>query len=119
MTRMEQLRGDKILLSLLKNVSEGFSNKDCLQYIRVEAHPADPKAEEKYLVRIRGITTNDTTHSELYQRLTEIGKKTLPALAVPLGEHHVMSVLDGEATFFEFTCQKPAPKSVASADKGN
>jgi hypothetical protein len=61
-------------------------------------------------VRIRGITASDTTHSRLLERLTDIGKKAQPPIVVPLGEKHLMTLLDGEVTSFEITCEQPLAK---------
>ena len=111
MKKMEDLRGDTVLLSLLNGVSSGFSDNDCLQYVHIEAHPADKKPQEaRYSVQIRGISASDTTHSRLLERLTDIGKKSRPPIVVPLGEKHLMLLLDGEVTSFEITCEQPLAK---------
>jgi hypothetical protein len=105
------LRNDKVLLSLLHSVSVGFSDNDSLQYVYIEAHPADKKPEEaRYSVRIRGITASDTSHSRLLERLTDIGKKSQPPIVVPLGEKHLMQLFDGEVTSFDLTCDQPLAK---------
>ena len=111
MKKMEDLRDDKVLLSLLNNISTGFSDDDCLEYVLVDAHPPDKKAEDaRYLVRIRGVTANDTTHSRLLERLTDIGKKSQPPMVVPLGEKHLTNLFDGEVTSFDITCEQPLAK---------
>ena len=111
MKKMEDLRNDAVLLSLLNSVSSGFSDDDCLQFVHVEAHPADKKPEEaRYWVQIRGISASDTTHSRLLERLTDIGKKNRPPIVVPLGEKHLMLLLDGEVTSFDLTCEQPLAK---------
>src|SRR6476660_3448080 len=37
MQKVESLMDDKMLLSLLKNISEGFASSDCLEYISIDA----------------------------------------------------------------------------------
>ena len=111
MRKMEDLRNDKTLLSLLNSVSTGFSDNDCLEYVHIEAHPADKKPEDgRYTVRIRGITASDTSHSRLLERLTDIGKKSQPPMVVPLGEKHLTNLFDGEVTSFDITCEQPLAK---------
>jgi Tfp pilus assembly protein PilO len=111
MKKMEDLRTDKVLVSLLNSVSTCFSEYDCLEYVCIEAHPADRKpAESQYSVRVRGITANDTTHSRFLERLTDIGKKSQPPIKVPLGEKHLLIMLDGEVTSFDITCEQPLAK---------
>jgi hypothetical protein len=111
MKKMEDLRNDKVLLSLLHSVSSGFSDSDTLSYVHIDAHPVDKKPEEaRYSVRIRGITASDTTHSRLLERLTDIGKKSRPPMVVPLGEKHLMQMFDGEVTSFDLTCDQPLAK---------
>ena len=111
MKNIEDIQGDKVLLSILAGVSGGMESKDTLNYLQIDAHPSDKKPEEaRYSVRIRGITANDTTHSQLLERLTNIGKAAPFPLVVPLGEKHVSKILDGEATSFDITCQQPVAK---------
>ena len=117
MQKMQELRDDTILQSLLKNVSESFTDSDSLKYLRIDAHPqvltgqrgekGDPN---RYSVRIQGITKNDSTHSQLLERLTDVGKKSVVPFSVPLGEKRIETVLDGEATLFDITCDKLAAK---------
>lgn len=111
MMKMEDLQTDKTLLAILNNVAGGFSDADCLEYVRIDAHPMDKKPQEaRYSVRLRGITANDTTHSTFLERLTDIGRKAQPSLVVPLGEKHVTPLLDGEVTSFDITCEQPLAK---------
>lgn len=117
MIHMEQLQNDTLLLSLLKNVSLSFSDDDCVKFIRVDAHLADQKPDDtRYQVRMYGITRDDTTHSKLLDRLTEMGKTAQPPLKLNLGEKHKTPILDGEATFFDLTCDTP---SITATAKGN
>jgi hypothetical protein len=111
MKKMEDLRHDTVLLSLLNSVSTGFSDSDCLQYVHIDAHPNEKKPEDnRYSVRIRGITASDTSHSRLLERLTDIGKKSQPPMVVPLGEKHLTNLFDGEVTSFDITCEQPLAK---------
>jgi hypothetical protein len=116
MQKMEDLRTDKVLLSLLNSVSSCFSESDCLEYVCVDAHPAEKRAgdsknaDPRYSVRIRGITVDDITHSHLLERLTATGKKSEPPINVPLGEHHLLQMLDGAVTSFDVTCDQPLAK---------
>ncbi len=112
MKKMEDLQGDKVLLALLTGVSGGFAESDSLEFLRVVAHPADVKpADARYSVRIRGITANDTSHSRFLERLTQIGKSPRLPLIVPLGEKHLTTLLDGEVTSFDITCEQPLVKA--------
>jgi hypothetical protein len=117
MRYMDDLRSDTILLSLLNNVSSCFSSADSLNYVCVDAHPperrpGDPNdaAPPKYSIRISGITVDDTSHSHLLERLTATGKKSDPPIKVPLGEKHLMQMLDGAVTSFDITCDQPLAK---------
>ncbi len=63
MEKIQELMDDKVLLSLLKNISEGFSGKDCvLEYINIDAKsqqpstPDKPTTDPRYVVHITGIT---------------------------------------------------------------
>lgn len=113
MSQLQSLENDNVLLSLLKDVSDGFSDNDCLEFVEIDAHNTQPvaKSEEKgYSLRIRGITANDTTHSRLLERLTTIGKKSEPPIDVPLGEKQLKPIMDGDVTVFDLTCKQPASK---------
>jgi hypothetical protein len=116
MERMEGLRNDKVLLSLLNSVSSCFSEYDCLEYVCIDAHPTDRKtgdpknAAPRYSVRLRGITVDDTSHSHLLERLTAVGKKSDIPVAVPLGEKRLSPMLDGSVTSFDITCDQPLAK---------
>jgi hypothetical protein len=116
MQKMEDLRNDRVLLSLLNTVSSCFSESDCLEYVCIDAHladkkPGDPKtADPRYSVRLRGITLDDTTHSHLLERLTSTGKKSELPVNVPLGEKHLLQMLDGSVTSFDITCDQPLAK---------
>lgn len=116
MARVERLQKDVVLLSLLGHVASGFSNDDCLRFLRVEAHVGDLKADDsKYQVQIRGITRDDASHARLLDRLTDLGAKSQPPLKINIGEKHLGQVKDGEATFFDLTCE-PLPAAAASAN---
>ncbi len=47
MQKIQELMDDRVLLSLLKNISEGFSGKDCLEYINIDARVQDPAQGDK------------------------------------------------------------------------
>jgi len=109
MARIERLKNDSIVLTMVRNVSSAFGDNDCLKFIRVDAHLGDPKAEEqRYQVQIHGITKDSTTHTNLLDRLTDIGRKSNPPLKVNLGEKHTNKVNEVEVTFFDLTCE-PLP----------
>ena len=116
MKKMEDLRADKVLLSLLNNISGCFSDADCLNYVCVDAHSpelksADPKAvAPKYSVRVRGMTSDDSSHSRLLDRLTAACKNSNPPVNVPLGEKHLLQLFDGAVTSFDITCDQPLAK---------
>jgi hypothetical protein len=121
MQRVEQLMEDKMLLSLLKNVSEGFAATDCLENISIDARgkslpvaaaapgpdgkpvAAEP-AEERYAVRLTGITANNATLSDLVTRLS---RQTSPAMNVVLESSKRENMFDGQVMRFEILCEKP------------
>ena len=115
MQKLQGLRDDTVLMSLLKSVTESVSDSDCLSLIQIEAHTADKgRGKEEsaaYRVRLQGLTNNDSTHSKFLERLSENGKKTHPPLSVPLGEKQLRLILDKEVTFFDITCEPPASKA--------
>jgi hypothetical protein len=116
MRRLQDLRTDQVLVSLLNNVSSCFSNADCLDYVCIDAHSPDKKSADsralnaRYSVRVRGITMDDTSHSHLLDRLTVAGKKSEPPIHVPLGEKHLLQMFDGVVTSFDITCDQPLAK---------
>jgi hypothetical protein len=116
MRRLEELRTDRVLVSLLNNVSTCFSETDCLEYVCIDAHSPERKSadsrtlESRYSVRIRGITIDDSSHSRLLERLTAAGKKSEPPITVPLGEKHLLQMFDGVVTSFDITCDQPLAK---------
>jgi hypothetical protein len=118
MARIQRIESDAVLRSLLANVAAACSEDDCLKFIRVEAHPAEAKADDAHFqVQINGFTVDDTSHSRLLDRLTDIGRRSQPPLKVNLGEKHLAPLRDGEVTSFDLTCEPLPP--VASADKGH
>ncbi len=112
MQKLQSLENDNTLLSLLGDISRAFTDRDCLQFVQVQAHaPQDSgKSDASYFVRIRGITADDTTHSNLLERLTAIGKKSDPPIAVPMGEKQLRPVQEGSVTVFDLTCSDPQAK---------
>jgi hypothetical protein len=111
MKKIGDLRSDQFLLSLLHNTSAAFSDSDCLQYICVDAYPGETKKNDpKYSVRVRGITVDDQSHSQLLDRLTDLGKNSKPPLRVPLGEKHLQVVLNGNVICFDILADQPLAK---------
>jgi hypothetical protein len=121
MQKIDQLMDDKTLLALLRNISEGFSGSDCLEYINIDARgksvaqpaektdngkPAPPAAtiEDRYVVRISGITANNATLKDLVDRLSE---RASPAMTVSLESSRRENMFDGQVMRFEIVCQKP------------
>ena len=115
MKKLQALRDDKILLSLLKNISDGFSDNECLQFIQINAHNNDipnPKfPTPQYSVRVHGITASYTTHTQLLERLTAIGTQSDPPIHVPLGEKQLKELADSEVILFDLNCEQPLVKS--------
>ncbi len=115
MQKMQELKDDKILLSLLSNVSQAFSPKDdCLEYVSVMAHntqrgPNEPD-DHKYVVHVNGITKSDTTNADLLNRLTELGVKADPPLVTTPISLRRESLQDGKVMRFEIVAEKPEPK---------
>jgi hypothetical protein len=121
MQKIEELMDDKMLLALLKNVSDGFSGADCLEYINIDARGkslpvptpktdkdgrpvATPQQPETYVVRISGVTANSATLKDLVDRLSQ---RASPAMTVSLESSHRENMFDGQVMRFEIVCQKP------------
>jgi len=116
MARIENLQHDTLLLQLLRGVSGGFSDSDCLKFIRIDAHlPSARPDDVKFQVQLRGYTVDDTTHANFLDRLTDIGRKSTPPIKVNLGEKHRMPMVDSIVTAFDLTCD-PLPTATASAE---
>jgi hypothetical protein len=117
MQKMQELQNDKVLLSLLRNISDGFSASDCLEFINVEAHGARTAGERResdekaYAVRINGITANDTSHADLLNRLTEIGARSDPPITITPESLKRENLLDGQVMRFQILCERPKPKN--------
>jgi hypothetical protein len=121
MQKVEGLMEDKLLLSLLHNISEGFSSTDCLESINIDArvlvsHKKEnqaakdaPPPEETYMVRISGITSNNATLADLVTRLSH---QAAPAMNVVLESSKREQRLEGQVMRFQILCEKPR------ADKG-
>ena len=114
MQKIQKLMDDKTLLSLLSNISDGFSAKDCLDYISIDARaqksgtPAGGDGSEgRYVVHIVGITENSRTLADL---MTRLGKNTEPPINVVLQSSKRESLLDGQVMHFEITCEQPETK---------
>ena len=111
MQKLQALRDDNVVLSLLKTVAQSVSDNDCLRYLRIEANDKE-SAQGKgtapsYRVRLQGITSSDSSHSRFLERLTEAGKKSTPPIDVPMGEREQRKVMNTEVTFFDITCEPP------------
>lgn len=113
MQKIQQLRDDKVLLSLLRNIAGSFSSDDCLETVKIEAHGAKPDgaaaavADDAYAVHLSGITTNSTTLAALMTRLTQ---QNTPAINVVLENSRRDKVLDGQVMRFQIICEKPVAK---------
>jgi hypothetical protein len=113
MQKIQQLMDDRLLLALLRNVAEGFSTNDCVEYIQVDARgttrngPPENNATDAYCVRISGITANSSTLAELMTRLTQ---RTNPPMNVVLQSSRRDTMLDGQIMRFQITCEKPDNK---------
>jgi hypothetical protein len=121
MQKIEEMMDDKMLLSLLKNISAGFSGADCLEYINIDARgkslpapapkpdkdgqpAAPPPQPETYVVRISGVTANSATLKDLVDRLSQCSS---PVMAVNLESSHRENMFDGQVMRFEIVCRKP------------
>jgi hypothetical protein len=117
MQKMQELMDDRVLLALLRNISDGFSSSDCLEFISVEAHNARPTGNEKstddkaYAVRISGVTANDTSHADLLNRLTEIGAKSDPPIMITPESLKRENLMDGQVMRFQILCERPKTKN--------
>ena len=115
MQKIQQLMDDHLLLTLLRNVAEGFSANDCLESIQVDARgttrrdTADKPAAgpDAYVVRISGVTANSSTLAELMTRLT---RQSNPAMNVGLESSRRDTYLDGQVMRFQIVCEKPDNK---------
>jgi hypothetical protein len=127
MQKVEQLMDDKMLLSLLKNISDGFASTDCLEYISVDARGKPPEpvkdkegnlvkdtqpVEDRYAVRITGITANNATLSDLVTRLS---RQSTPPMNVVLESSRRENLLDGQVMRFQILCEKPG---ISAGNKG-
>ncbi len=114
MEKIQELIDDKVLLSLLGNISDGFSTQDCLEYVSIDARiqdknapPNKPAPDPKYVVRITGITENSGTLAEL---MTRLGHQSGPPISVVLESSHREALLDGQVMRFQIICEKADPK---------
>jgi hypothetical protein len=112
MEKIQELRDDKVLLALLRNVADSFSADDCLETVKIEAHgahtdgtPAAADSDDRYAVHLSGITTNSTTLAALMTRLT---RQDNPAINVVLENSHRDKLLDGQVMRFQILCEKPS-----------
>jgi hypothetical protein len=111
MQKIQKLMDDRTLLSLLSNISNGFSGKDCLDYIAIDARAqrtgqtgGSNAADGHYVVHITGITENSRTLADL---MTRLGKNTQPDVNVVLQSSKREALMDGQVMRFELTCEQP------------
>ncbi|HUO07365.1 MAG TPA: hypothetical protein VM008_03625 [Phycisphaerae bacterium] len=114
MQKIQKLMDDRTLLSLLCDISNGFSARDSLDYINIDARAQknDPSgnasdSDGHYIVHIVGITENSRTLADL---MTRLGKSTQPPVNVVLQSSRRESYLDGQVMHFELTCEQPESK---------
>jgi hypothetical protein len=111
MQKIQELMDDKVLLSLLKNISEGFTGKDSvIESLNIDARVQDPAPaadkpapDPRYVVRITGITKDSGTLAEL---MTRLGQRTDPPINVVLESSHREALLDGQVMRFQIVCDK-------------
>lgn len=108
MEKIQQLMDDKVLLSLLRNISDGFSGTDALDYIEIDARGTTLPQEKQtgdgqFVVHINGITTNNTSLAELMSRLT---RQSGPTMNVVLESSRRENHLDGQVMRFQIICEK-------------
>ncbi len=111
MEKIQKLMDDTTLLSLLSNISNGFSAKDCLDYISIDARAqknavasGSESSDGHYIVHITGITENSRTLADL---MTRLGKNTEPPVNVVLQASKREALMDGQVMHFEITCEQP------------
>lgn len=109
MEKIQELRDDKVLLSLLGSIADSFSDQDCLETVKIDAHgvKADggpATADDSYAVHLSGITASSASLADLMTRLT---KKHTPAINVVLENSHRDKLLDGQVMRFQILCEKP------------
>jgi len=126
MEKIQQIMDDRVLLTLLRNISDGFSENDAVEFIHIDAKnvtktdaangaaaPATPNANtdnrpegQRFLVHITGITHNSTTLAQLMSRLS---KSSDIRLNVILESSHRENYLDGQVMRFQITCERALP----------
>jgi hypothetical protein len=110
MEKIQKLMDDRTLLSLLSDISNGFSPKDCLNYISIDSRAqknGSNDADGRYVVHIVGITENSRTLADL---MTRLGKNTQPPVNVVLQSSKREPYMDGQVMHFELTCEQPESK---------
>jgi hypothetical protein len=114
MEKIQQLMDDRTLLSLLRNISSGFSAHDCLEYINIDAraekdpaHAAGASGKGFYVVHITGITESSASLADL---MTRLGRNGSPPINVVLQSSKREPLLDGKVMRFEILCEQPENK---------
>jgi hypothetical protein len=112
MKKMQELMNDKVLISLLRSVSNGFSTNDLLTYLSIDAHPrqaagAKPAEDFGYRVHVNGITASDASHAALVGRLADIGARSDPPIAINPESLRREKMFDGQVMRFQIVCVKP------------
>lgn len=108
MKGIQQLRDDKVLLALLHNISEGFSEHDCLEQVHIDARGGNNgRAEGEYTVKLIGVTSDSSTLADLMKRLAS---QNQPTISVILETSKREAYLDGHVMRFQILCEKPGAK---------
>jgi hypothetical protein len=121
MQKMQELREDAVVLSLLRNVSGAFTAADALESITIDARPGQGRTGaggQKYTVQLTGITATDGTHADLLSRLTAIGAAADPPLAVTPESLRREPLFDGQVMRFVISGEKPAAAARQAASGG-
>jgi hypothetical protein len=120
MSTVQNLSQDDVLLAMMRNVTAQFSDNEVLDYLAIQAHarPGADKSQTRYYAKVNGETVNDSTRSELVDRMTKTAKQAVPSMTVSAESTSVAKILDGEAVRFQISCDEPVVR-VASAAGDN
>ena len=118
MTTIEDLGKDDLLLAMMRYVTSQFSEVEVLDNLAIQAHAhVGENGGRGYFAHVTGVTVNDSTRSELVDRMTKSAKQSVLPMTVSAESTSVIKLLDGEAVRFEITCEEPAAR-VADASAG-
>jgi len=120
MAKIQDVQDDQYMMAILRNIAQEFSENDILENIVLEVH--GKSGDERlpagsFSVRVNGMTRSDETHSALIDRLSKVGQKSTPAMAVKPGSVVESDLLAGKAVRFQLTFEQPV-KRVADASQG-